>query len=98
MKQYYVYIMASHKNGTLYTGVTSDLLKRVYEHKSDIVDGFTKKYKVHTLVYYETMNDITVAIEREKQIKRWKRLWKINLIAENNPDWKDISGFLPTQE
>ncbi|QWR76616.1 GIY-YIG nuclease family protein [Candidatus Magnetomonas plexicatena] len=98
MKQYYVYIMASKRNGTLYTGVTSDLLKRVYEHKNDMVDGFTKKYKAHTLVYYETTNDINVAIEKEKQIKKWKRQWKIRIIEENNPEWNDISGFLPSQE
>ncbi|MBF0319365.1 MAG: GIY-YIG nuclease family protein [Nitrospirae bacterium] len=98
MKQYYVYIMASKKNGTLYTGVTSDLIKRVYEHKSNMIEGFTKMYKVHTLVYYETTNDISAAIEREKQIKKWKRQWKMELIEKVNPQWNDISGFLLSQE
>ncbi|MBF0553079.1 MAG: GIY-YIG nuclease family protein [Nitrospirae bacterium] len=73
MKQYYVYIMASKKNGTLYTGATSDLIKLVCEHKSDIKEGFTKRYNAHTRLYYETSNDIKVVIEREKQIKTWKR-------------------------
>ena len=84
---YYVYIMTSKKNGTLY--VTNDLVRRVFEHKNDLIDGFTKKYKVHRLVYYEHTNDINSAIEREKTIKRWKRQWKISLI-EKNPDWKDL--------
>jgi len=88
--QYYVYILASKRNGTLYTGVTSDLLKRVYEHKSDLVDGFTKTYGVHTLVYYETVDDVDSAISREKQIKRWKRAWKVELIEGVNPDWRDL--------
>jgi len=89
MKQYYIYILASKKNGTLYTGVTSDLVKRVYEHKNDLVKGFTKKYRVHSLVYFETFLDINEAIHREKCIKRWKRTWKIELIEKNNPNWKD---------
>ena len=90
MKQYYIYILASRRNGTLYVGVTSDLLKRIYEHKQDIVDGFTKKYHVHTLVYYEVHNDIQVAIEREKQIKKWNRRWKMRLIEEMNSEWRDL--------
>ena len=89
MKQYYVYILASKKNGTLYTGVTSDLVKRVYEHKNDLVEGFTKKYQVHSLVYFESFSDINEAIHREKCIKRWKRAWKIELMEKNNPNWKD---------
>jgi putative endonuclease len=88
--QYYVYILASRRNGTLYTGVTSDLVKRVHEHKSDLVDGFTKTYGVHSLVYYETVDDVDSAIAREKQIKRWKRAWKVELIEEANPDWRDL--------
>ena len=88
--QYYVYILASRRNGTLYTGVTSDLAKRVHEHKSDLVDGFTKIYGVHNLVYYETVDDIDSAIAREKQIKRWKRAWKVELIEGVNPDWRDL--------
>ena len=90
MNQYYLYLLASIKNGTLYVGVTNNLLKRVFEHKNDSVDGFSKKYKVHKLVYYEEINNVKVAIQREKQIKKWKRQWKINLIEKNNPEWKDL--------
>ena len=86
----YVYILASQKNGTLYTGVTSDLIKRVNEHKNDVLAGFTKKYKVHSLVYYESHDDINSARTREKQIKAWKRQWKINFIEEENPEWRDL--------
>jgi putative endonuclease len=89
-RQYYVYLLASKGNGTLYMGVTSDLVKRVYEHKNDLVDGFTKKYHVHKLVYYEVTGDINGAINREKQIKKWKRAWKIELIEKINPDWRDL--------
>ena len=88
--QYYVYILASRRNGTIYVGVTSDLVKRVHEHKSDLVDGFTKTYSVHSLVYYETVDDVDSAIAREKQIKRWKRVWKVELIEGVNPDWRDL--------
>ncbi|MBV6341873.1 GIY-YIG nuclease family protein [Candidatus Magnetobacterium casensis] len=98
MKQYFVYILASKKNGTLYIGVTSDLIKRVYEHKNDLTDGFTKKYGVHKLVYYETAEDINSMIAREKQLKRWKRDWKIQLIESVNPMWDDLYGFLLSQE
>jgi putative endonuclease len=91
---YFVYIMASKKNGTLYVGVTSDLARRVFEHKHDLIEGFTKKYKVHMLVYYEHTNDVNSAIEREKVIKRWKRQWRINLIRRSNPEWKDLSSEL----
>ncbi|MFH0796496.1 MAG: GIY-YIG nuclease family protein [Candidatus Omnitrophota bacterium] len=90
MGEYYVYILASKKNGTLYLGITNNLLKRVYEHKNDVVDGFTKKYHVHQLVYYEETDDVKSAITREKQIKKWKRQWKIDLIEEFNPGWKDL--------
>jgi putative endonuclease len=89
-RQYYVYLLASKRDGTLYIGVTSDLVKRVYEHKNNLVDGFTKKYHVHKLVYYEVTDDINGAIIREKQIKKWKRAWKIELIEKNNPDWRDL--------
>lgn len=89
-KQYYVYILASKKNGTLYTGVTDDLIERVDQHKKKLVEGFTKKYKVDKLVYYETTNDIRGAILREKRIKKWKRKWKIELIEKQNPEWKDL--------
>ena len=90
MNQYYVYILASKKNGTLYIGLTNNLLRRVYEHKNDIIKGFTKKYSVHNLVYYERHNDINRAINREKQMKKWERQWKINLIQKSNPQWKDL--------
>jgi len=90
MKQYYLYILASRKNGTLYTGVTNNLVRRVYEHKENLVPGFTKKYNVHKLVYYEQCTDIYSAIARGKRIKKWKRQWKINLIESVNPDWTDL--------
>ena len=89
-KAYYVYILASERNGTLYIGVTSDLKKRVYEHRMGLVDGFTKKYKVHLLVYYESTSDILSAIQKEKQLKKWNRQWKLNLIERNNPQWKNL--------
>jgi putative endonuclease len=90
MKQYYVYILASKRNGTLYIGVTNNLLKRVYEHKNNLIKGFTQKYNVHNLVYYEQHNDIGKAITREKQMKKWKRQWKIELIEKSNPQWNDL--------
>ena len=86
----YVYLLASRKNGTLYTGVTSDLIKRVWQHKNDVVDGFSKKYNIHLLVWYEVHDEIGSAIVREKQIKEWKRLWKLELIEKSNPTWKDL--------
>jgi len=85
-----VYILAGKRNGTLYVGVTSDLVKRVYEHKYDLADGFTKKYKVHCLVYFEQHQNMNAAITREKQIKKWNRAWKIELIEKNNPTWEDL--------
>ena len=90
MKDFYVYILASKPNGTLYIGVTNDLVRRVYGHKNDLVDGFTKQYKVHTLVYYERTDSSESAIVREKQIKKWNREWKINLIEKDNPEWQDL--------
>jgi len=90
MKQYYVYILASKKNGTLYIGVTGDLVKRIYEHKQNLIDGFTKKHNVHDLVYYKHHNEIEEAILRAKQMKKWNRKWKIRLIEEKNPEWKDL--------
>ena len=90
MKTYYVYILASKRNGTLYIGVTNDLIRRVYEHKNDLINGFAKKYKVHMLVYYEHTNDIYSAIQREKRLKKWERKWKIELIETMNPDWHDL--------
>ncbi len=89
-KIYYVYILASKRNGTLYIGVTSGLRKRVWEHKNNLVEGFTKKYKVHILVYYESTNDVKSVIAREKQLKNWKRKWKIELIEKTNPEWRDL--------
>jgi putative endonuclease len=88
--QYYVYILASKRNGTLYIGVTSDLIKRVYEHKTNIVKGFTERYKVHDLVYYEATNSVVAAISREKELKRWQRKWKLALIERFNPAWIDL--------
>ncbi len=90
MKQYFVYILASKKNGTLYIGVTSDLLGRVWQHKNKVVDGFTKKYDVNYLVYYEQTEDVWSALAREKQLKNWKRQWKIELIEKENPGWVDL--------
>jgi len=83
-------MLASKKNGTLYLGVTNNLLKRVYEHKNNIIGGFTQKYSIHNLVYYEEHNEIGKAITREKQMKKWKRQWKIELIEKFNPQWKDL--------
>ena len=85
-----VYILASERNGTLYIGVTSDLVKRVWEHKSDFVEGFTKQHQVHTLVWYEMHGSMESAITREKQLKEWKRQWKIELIEKSNPYWNDL--------
>jgi putative endonuclease len=94
MKSFCVYILASKRNGTLYIGMTSDLLRRVHEHKHDLIDGFTKKYKVHNLVYYESGGDAIGTINREKQIKKWKRKRKLDLIEKFNPDWKDLYNEL----
>lgn len=89
-KNYYVYILASKRNGTLYIGVTSDLRKRIYQHKNNLVEGFTKKYKVHMLVYYEQTSSVESAIKREKDLKNWKRKWKLDLIEKSNSEWKDL--------
>ena len=90
MKSYYVYILASKRNGTIYIGVTGDLIKRVWEHKNDLADGFTKKYQVHMLVYFEQTESVESAIIREKQLKKWNRKWKLALIEKENPDWIDL--------
>jgi putative endonuclease len=87
-----VYILASAPNGTLYIGVTSDLHDRTSIHKQDLVDGFTKRYGVHRLVYYELHEDMESAIRREKQLKKWNRLWKVRLIEQMNPEWRDLFG------
>jgi putative endonuclease len=87
---YYVYLLASRHNGTLYCGVTSDLIKRMYEHKEGLVEGFTKKYGVKAPVWFETREDVNEAITREKQIKEWKREWKVEMIERSNPYWRDL--------
>jgi putative endonuclease len=87
-------MLASKRNGTLYAGVTSDLLKRVWEHKNDLIDGFTKKYRIHDLVWFEVHEDMHAAIIREKNIKAWKRAWKIELIEQANPEWIDLYNGL----
>ena len=89
-KTYFVYILASKQNGTLYTGTTSNLTARVWQHKNHVLDGFTQKYNIHTLVYFEEHASPNAAILREKQIKKWNRDWKIRLIEEKNPGWKDL--------
>lgn len=90
MKQPAVYILASQRNGTLYIGVTSDLVQRVWQHKNDVFEGFTKEYGVHMLVWYELHEDMETAIIREKRLKKWNREWKLRLIEEKNPEWKDL--------
>jgi putative endonuclease len=104
-KQFYVYILASKRKGTLYTGVTSNLVQRVWQHKQNMIKGFTKKYNVKKLVYFEVHTNAESAITREKRIKKWRRAWKLELIEKNNPHWKDLydiigneSGFPLTRE
>jgi putative endonuclease len=94
MKRPCVYLLASKRNGTLYVGVTSDLARRVQEHKDDIVEGFTKRYSVHTLVWCEAHESMESAIAREKAIKEWKRAWKLALIEQANPEWRDLADEL----
>lgn len=89
-KQPAVYMLASKRNGTLYIGVTSDLVKRIWEHRNSMVEGFTKRYSVHQLVWYELHGSMASAIEREKRLKEWKRIWKLDLIESTNPDWRDL--------
>jgi putative endonuclease len=91
---YYVYILASGRNGTLYVGVTNDLIRRLYEHRNDLVAGFTKQYRTHDLVYFEVHDDVREAIAREKRLKRWHRAWKIELIEKQNAGWKDLWPML----
>jgi putative endonuclease len=88
--QYYVYLLASRKHGTPYVGITRDLVRRVYEHKHKLVPGFTARYDVTGLVWFETFDDPVNAIPREKELKKWRRDWKIRLIEESNPDWDDL--------
>lgn len=87
---YYVYLLASERNGTLYLGVTRDLVRRIYQHKTKVTPGFTSKYGVHKLVWFETYDDPTNAIAREKNIKKWRRTWKMRLIEKSNPTWRDL--------
>ncbi|MEX0615341.1 MAG: GIY-YIG nuclease family protein [Methylophaga sp.] len=94
MKKGYVYILASRRNGTLYVGVTSNLQQRIWQHKQHLVSGFTEKYNVAHLVYFEVCEDIYSAIGREKQLKKWRRAWKLILIEEFNPDWRDLYADL----
>jgi putative endonuclease len=106
-EHYYVYILASKRNGTLYIGVTNDLIRRTYEHRNGMQEGFTKEYQVHNLVYYEAFGSIELAIQREKRLKKWRRAWKIRLVEESNKEWLDLypslvgatqDGFPPTRE
>lgn len=90
MSYHYVYILASKRNGTLYVGVTTDLKKRIWQHKNKVIEGFTSKYNVHRLVCFETFEDYWEAAKREKRIKQWKRKWKLELIEKYNPEWKDL--------
>ena len=89
-KNYYVYILCNQKNGTLYTGITSDLIKRIWQHKNAAVEGFSKQYGLKRLVHFEQYMDVKEAILREKRIKKWNRQWKINLIEKHNPNWDDL--------
>ncbi|MDP2990526.1 MAG: GIY-YIG nuclease family protein [Kiritimatiellota bacterium] len=90
MKSCYVYILASKRNGTLYIGITNSLVRRVCEHKNDLTNCFSKRYHIHTLVYYQHFDDVKFAIQHEKRLKKWNRKWKLALIEENNPEWKDL--------
>jgi putative endonuclease len=96
-KQFFVYIMASRRNGTLYIGVTSNPVQRVWHHKQDVVEGFTRKYGVKMLVHFEPHETAESAITREKQIKKWERAWKIRLIEQSNPEWRDLYGTICIQ-
>ncbi len=89
-KRFYVYILASKRNGTLYTGITSNLIQREWQHKNNIIEGFTQKYNVKTLVFYEVHDNVESAIAREKRIKKWRRAWKLQLIERMNPEWNDL--------
>jgi len=87
---YWVYILASKVGGTIYIGVTNDLVRRVYEHREGLIEGFTKQYQIRRLVYFEQFDNIELAIRREKNLKKWNRAWKVRLIEENDPDWTDL--------
>ena len=98
MHNYYVYILASKRNGTLYIGVTNHRLRRVHEHRTGTADSFTRKYGVNKLVYFEQTPNVTAAITREKQLKKWNRQWKIELIEKSNPYWRDLFGDFVDEE
>ncbi len=98
MREYYVYILTNKKNTTLYVGVTNDLERRIFEHKNRVHNGFSSKYKLTKLVYFEETDDISAALHREKQLKKWRRIWKEDLIREMNPQWVDLSiSWFPTE-
>ncbi|MBX3708376.1 MAG: GIY-YIG nuclease family protein [Gammaproteobacteria bacterium] len=90
MKQYFVYILASQRNGTLYVGSTSNLIQRIWQHKNGVFSGFTSKYRIHQLVYYEEHQNIAEMVRREKRLKNWYRKWKLNLIEKSNSEWRDL--------
>jgi len=93
-KQPAVYILANKRNGTLYVGVTSDLIKRIWQHKNNVVKGFTERYSIHQLVWYELHETMESAIRKEKMLKNWKRVWKLELIEKSNPNWQDLYGTI----
>ncbi len=92
--QYFIYIVTNKPKGTLYVGVTNDIIRRIYEHKTGVIDGFTKKYNLKILVYFECYEEILFAIQREKNIKHWSKKWKIELIEKMNPEWRDLYSSL----
>ena len=92
MNEYHVYILASRQNGTLYIGITNDIIKRVFQHKNDQVEGFTARYRIHRLVWYESCLDVREAIARERQLKKWDRKWELALIEKSKPQWRDLYG------
>lgn len=94
MRRYFVYIMTNKKRGTLYIGMTNNIKTRTWQHKMDLHEGFTKRYSLHTLVYFEEFGDVRDAIAREKQMKKWNRAWKIELIEKMNPEWKDLYDII----
>lgn len=98
MKQHFVYILASQRNGTLYIGVTTDLLKRMWQHKNKAIPGFTAKYNVNMLVHYEVYDDYWIAANRERQLKNWKRKWKLDLIEKDNPEWNNLHSDIVNTE
>jgi putative endonuclease len=90
-RQFYVYIMANKRNGTIYIGVTNDLARRIYEHRDGLIEGFTSRYSLKMIVYYEVFDSVSLAIQRETSLKRWPRRWKLALIEKINPQWKDLA-------